>query len=156
MKGGFPIMDLEEKLRYLSGQDDPYEKPKPVSHTSDDAPHSINPNMVSTDDDDSVDSISIDSDYKDKENRLGRKITASIYLSISNLQSHCDVVEWSFNPCSMDSAPGHIGTFTGATDWRDFDKTYSIEYFIMGMFRAAHLSTCSTKPNYILISKHRP
>lgn len=103
-----------------------------------------------------IDSISIDSVYKDKENRLGRKITASIYLSISNLQSHCDVVEWSFNPCSMDSAPGHIGTFTGATDWRDFDKTYSIEYFIMGMFRAAHLSTCSTKPNYILISKHRP
>ena len=71
-------MDLEEKLRYLSGQDDPYEKPKPVSHTSDDAPHSINPNMVSTDDDDSVDSISIDSylgwnDHKASKKKKGKK-----------------------------------------------------------------------------------
>lgn len=71
-------MDLEEKLRYLSGQDDPYEKPKPVSHTSDDAPHSINPNMVSTDEDDSVDSISIDSylgwnDHKASKKKKGKK-----------------------------------------------------------------------------------
>lgn len=101
-----------------------------------------------------VESISIDSIYKDKANRLDRKITASIYLSISNLQSHCDVVEWSFNPCSLDSAPGLMVSFIGAQDWREFDKSYSIDCFIKGMFRAAHLSTCSTKPNYILISQH--
>lgn len=101
-----------------------------------------------------VDSISIDSIYKDKANRLDRKITASIYLSISNLQSHCDVVEWSFDPCSLDSAPGLMVPFIGAQDWREFDKSYSIDCFIKGMFRAAHLSTCSTKPNYILISQH--
>ena len=101
-----------------------------------------------------VDSISVDSIYKDKDNRLDRKITASIYLSISNMQSHCDVVEWNFNPCSIDSEPGLIEAFIGAHNWRDFDKSYSIDCFIKGMFRAAHLNTCSTKPNYILISTH--
>lgn len=101
-----------------------------------------------------IDSISIDSIFKNKDNHLERKITASIYLSIQNLQSDCDVIEWSFNPCAIDSATGSFEAFIGAHDWKEFDKSYSIDSFIKGMFRAAHLSKCSTKPNYILISQH--
>lgn len=101
-----------------------------------------------------VDSISVDSLYKDEGNHLNRKIVASIFMSIQNLQSHCDVVEWSFNPCAIDTSPGEIEQFFGAQNWTEFDKSYSIENFVQGMFRAAHLNTCSTKPNYILISTH--
>ena len=102
----------------------------------------------------SIDSVAIDSVYKDEKSNLQRKITATIYLNVQNMQSHCDVIEWSFNPCAIDTAPGEIVRFFGAQDWREFDKTYSIENFITGMFRGAHLNTCSLKPNYILLSVH--
>ena len=95
-----------------------------------------------------IDSIVIDSVYKDEHHRLMRKMDASFFLSVYNMQSHCDVIEWIFNPCSIDTATGYFENFFGAKSWMDFDKTYSIENFITGMFRAAHLSTC------ILISQH--
>ena len=101
-----------------------------------------------------VDSVSIDSVYKDSNHRLNRKITASIYLTVSNLLVHCDVMEWSFDPCKFDTYREGFTQFFGAETWTDFSRTYSIEYFLDGMFRAANLSTCSKKPNYVLISKH--
>ena len=101
-----------------------------------------------------IDSINIDSLYKDSNNRLNRTMIASIFMSIKNLQTDCDVLEWSFNPCKLDGAVGNFNIFYGANNWREFDKTYSIENFLQGLFRAAHLSTCSKKPNYILISTH--
>lgn len=101
-----------------------------------------------------IDSIQIDSLYKDSEHRLNRSMTASIYMSISNLQADCDVLEWSFNPCKIDNAVGEFNQFFGADNWKQFNKTYSIENFLQGLFRAAHLSSCSKKPNYVLISTH--
>lgn len=102
-----------------------------------------------------IDTIQIDSLYKDSDHRLNRSMTVSIYMSISSLQADCDVLEWSFDPCKMDSAVGKFSQFFGADNWKEFDKTYSIENFLQGLFRAAHLSTCSKKPNYVLISTHR-
>lgn len=101
-----------------------------------------------------IDSIHIDSVFIDSEKKLNRTMEASVFFSIKNLQTDCDVIEWSFNPCMFDSATGRFEQFFGATTWKDFSKTYSIENFLQGMFRAAHLSTCSTKKNYILISIH--
>ena len=101
-----------------------------------------------------IDSISVDSLYKDSDNRLNRSMKASIFMSIKNLQADCDVLEWSFDPCKIDGAVGDFNLFYGANSWKEFDKTYSIENFLQGLFRAAHLSTCSKKPNYVLISTH--
>lgn len=101
-----------------------------------------------------IDSIKIDSVFIDSAKKLNRTVEAAVFFSIKDLQTDCDVIEWSFNPCVFDSANGGFEQFFGATTWKDFSKTYSIENFLQGMFRAAHLSTCSTKNNYILISTH--
>lgn len=101
-----------------------------------------------------IDSIQIDSLYKDSDHRLNRTMIASIHMSISDLQADCDVLEWSFNPCKIDGAIGGFNLFFGADNWKQFNKTYSIENFLQGFFRGAHLSSCSKKPNYVLISTH--
>lgn len=101
-----------------------------------------------------IDSVCINSEYKDRDNNLKRKVTASLYFTVCNFNVHCDVMEWSFDPCKCDTYRGGFTQFFGAQTWTDFSRTYSIENFLEGMFRAANLSTCSKKPNYILISKH--
>lgn len=102
-----------------------------------------------------IDSIDIDSTFINSTHELDRKVIASIYMSVKNLQADCDVIEWTFNPCSQDNNIAGFANFCGAMSWQDFSKTYSIEYFLKGFFRAAKLSQCSKKSNYILISTHQ-
>lgn len=101
-----------------------------------------------------IDSIMIDTSYIDGQKQLNRKAIASINLSVSNLMTDCDVIEWQFNPNEFETVIGTFEPYFNADSWKDFSKTYSIEYFLKGLFRAAHLNTYSNKPNYILISTH--
>lgn len=102
----------------------------------------------------SVDSITLDSTFIDKEKNLRRTIIASVRLKVSYIPNDCDVIEWTFNPCKLDSEITGFSSVLGASSWKEFDKTYSLENFLQGLFRGAHLNKCSQKPNYILISKH--
>lgn len=101
-----------------------------------------------------IDSIVIDSVFIDEERRLNRSMQAKVCVKIDKLPNDIDVIEWSFDPCKLSSDAKEFMIFYGANDWRDFDKTFSLENFIAGMFRGANLSMCSKKKNYILISKH--
>lgn len=101
-----------------------------------------------------IDTITIDSVFVDSKKNLNRSMKAKIYLKIDNMPNDMDVIEWSFDPCKLDTDYDDLKPFCGAQNWTEFDKTFSIEHFIKGMFRGANLSTCSTKKNYILISKH--
>lgn len=101
-----------------------------------------------------IDSITIDSVFVDAQKNLNRSMIAKVQLKIDNMPNDMDVIEWSFNPCKLDTNNEGFSPFYGAVDWKEFDKTFSIEHFLKGMFRGANLSNCSTKKNYILISKH--
>ena len=101
-----------------------------------------------------IDSIKIDSVFVDSKKELSRSMKARIYLKIDNMPNDMDVVEWSFDPCKLDTDYDELKPFCGAQNWTEFDKTFSLEHFIKGMFRGANLSTCSSKKNYILISQH--
>ena len=94
----------------------------------------------------------IDSVFIDEERRLNRSMPAKVCVKIDKLPNDIDVIEWSFDPCKLSSDAKEFMIFYGANDWRDFDKTFSLENFIAGMFSGAHLSMCSKKKNYILIS----
>lgn len=101
-----------------------------------------------------IDSITIDSVFVNSKKELNRSMIAKVYLKIDNMPNDVDVVEWSFDPCKLDTDFEYFKPFCGAQNWTEFDKTFSLEHFIKGMFRGANLSNCSTKKNYILISKH--
>lgn len=102
----------------------------------------------------SIDSITIDSTFVDKEKNLKRTMIASVRLNVSYIPNDCDVIEWTFNPCKLDTDVSKFAPLFGASSWKEFDKTFSLENFLQGLFRGANLNKCSQKPNYILISKH--
>ena len=101
-----------------------------------------------------IDSIKIDTSYIDSEKNLNRNATASIFISINNMMTDCDVLEWQFDPNEFEASVNAFEPYFNAINWKDFSKTYSIENFLQGLFRAAHLNSYGKKPNYILISTH--
>ena len=101
-----------------------------------------------------VEGIKMDTTLINDKKQLQRMAKATISLSISHMPNPCDVIEWSYNPCKFESSTYGFTPYLGARDWREFHKTFSLEYFLKGFFRDANLNKCSTKPNYILISKN--
>lgn len=101
-----------------------------------------------------IEEIKMDTTLIDEKNDLRRMAKATITLSISNMPNDCDVIEWSYNPCKFDSSTYRFTPYLDASSWKEFDKTFSLEHLLKGFFRDANLNKCSTKPNYILISKN--
>ena len=82
---------------------------------------------------------------------IERTAYAEVELKICNMATESEVIEWTLELPDLDIA--EFAPFLGATTERDVSKSYSLEYFIQGMFYGGVVNQ-SLKKNYILISKN--
>ena len=86
------------------------------------------------------------------KNILVRKATAIVDLKVYNLALDSEVVEWSI--ALPDTEISLFAPYFGATNDNDVTKSYSVDSFIIGIFKGGVVNK-SLKPSYILISKNQ-
>lgn len=83
--------------------------------------------------------------------QLARQASVSLTLKVSNMPTDSDVLEWTLDVPEL-VINGQFNSFFGAQSEREYDKSFSIENFIDGLFKGSK-NTWQTEPNRILISK---
>lgn len=94
--------------------------------------------------------IKIEDDHHfDKQ--LARKTIAKLTIKVSQMSIDSDVLEWTLNVPEL-AINSQFNSFFGALSEREYDKSFSIESFIEGLFKGSK-NIWQTEPNRILISK---
>lgn len=84
------------------------------------------------------------------DKRLERTAIATVELKVINMATDSDVLEWSLE--LPDTNHTKLEDFCNAEDEFNYEKSYSIEGFIKGMFYGSIVNQ-PLKSNYILVSK---
>lgn len=84
--------------------------------------------------------------------KLERSAIATIKLSVNNMPTEMDVLEWNLKiPDATEAA--YIGSFLGGKSENDVTKSYSIDNFIVGIQQGGVVNK-QPDPNFILITKN--